>query len=558
MTATTSSAPAAAAVHTTPVLPLRTQLAFSAQAFFDAAMDLVVLVFLGKFYVDVALLPAGLLALAIAAARAFDAVIDPVMGYVTDHTRSRFGRRKPWICAGMLGSAVVFYRLLSPPAGLAQGPLVSWFLACFAGHFFCTTLVRVPKGALAAELSFDPQERVRFFGLVAVLTALGLLAGTLGPTLLQRGVGIADPRRQMSVLAALCSLGSVLSHLWLLWGVRERRDFQERGRTPLVPAVRHVLRNRPFMVMLLSTVVTAIPAAIPATLMPFFVQYVLRASTELTALLILTYLLSGFLALPFWMRMAARRGKLRVWLINGFIGVTGGALMFLPGPGDTALMFALEIYVGLQSQVFLVLASAMQADTIDYDELRSGKRREGQFGALSAIVPKFTLIPGAAIPLAILGGAGYVPNAAEQSPGVVLALRVLFALVPAAFNLLGLLIMRRYPLSEARHAEIRAAAAQHARGEAAIDPITGQHLPPPNQRPLDEATGFLLDHFSLRELRAYTRGKGPLQSVLASVTGSAVLTVVAMLLAVHSVTRLDADPGPMPSLAIVTAGAGFT
>jgi len=367
-----------------------------------------------------------------------------------------------------------------------------------------------------------------------------------------------DPRYQMQLQATWFVIAYLALNLWFLAVIKERPEFMGRGETPFVPGVRRALRNKPFRIMFVSHVITAIPIAMPATLMPFFVQYVLKISPIWTAALIVVYLASGVLCLPLWVRLARRFGKLAVWLAVSFIGVTGGGALFFVGPGDEWLLLAIEAYVGAQSQVWLFLGAAMHADVIDYDELHSGKRREAQFSALWAIIPKFALIPGAAIPLAVLGGVGYVPNQ-EQTPEVLLTMRLLFAVVPAVFNAIGLSIMWWYPLSEKKHAEVRSGIAAHAAGRVVTDPITGKRLAPPNARNVDEATGWYLDYFSARELRAYAaRGVHPLASTILWTALCAGLTVALTYVCIGSIESLQKDPGPVPSLGIVGAGVALT
>lgn len=539
-------------------LSLKTKIAFSAHGIFVASMGLVVTVFLGKFYIDVVLLPAGLYALAVTLGRSFDAIVDPFIGWMTDHTRSRWGRRKPWILTGVLGNACIFYLMLTPPPELSRSGAMWWFLTCYVTSFLFISIVAVPRAALGAEVTLDARQRVSLFAYVALFQGLGLVfAGTTYKILLS----VTESQRDlMRLQTTIYVIGYVLLNLWFLRVVRERPEFMGRGETAFVPGVRRALRNRSFVVMFTSHVVTAIPIAIPATLVPFFIQYVIRAEhpENWTVVFALAFIAPGFLALPLWLWLARRKGKLFVWLVNGFIGVTGGMALFSVGEGDLGLALGILCYVGLQSGVWTVLGNAMHADVIDYDELQTGKRREAQFSALWSIIPKFATIPGAAIPLAILGGVGYVPNQEVQPESVVLSLKVLFALVPAAFNAIGVAIMWWYPLSEANHAKIREGVARHARGEDAEDPITGRLLPPPNRRTIDEDSAWFLDFFSKRELRAYVeRGASPLLSVCAWTGGCTLLTGAATAFAIGRVPGFDRDPGPVPSLAFLVAGGAL-
>jgi GPH family glycoside/pentoside/hexuronide:cation symporter len=277
-----------------------------------------------------------------------------------------------------------------------------------------------------------------------------------------------------------------------------------------------------------------------------------------TAIYTVTYLAMGFLCVPLWVLIARWRGKLTVWMIASFIAVTGSAAFFFVGPGDSGRTLLIEFYVGSQSAAWFFLFGSMHADVVDYDELHTGKRREAQFSSLLSMVPKFALIPGAAIPLAILGAAGYVPNSLHQPEAVTFTLRILFAVVPPALNVVGLSIMYWYPLSESKHGQIREAIAQHAQGESARDPLTGKLLPPPDQRGVDESTSWFLDCFSKRELRSFLQsGRSALVSAIAQGVVFLSLMMMAFGYAVQHISRPDRDPGPLAALAIVFGGICF-
>jgi GPH family glycoside/pentoside/hexuronide:cation symporter len=542
----------------TEKLSIGTAVVFCAQSLFGAAMALVIAVYMSKFYVDVVLIPAGILAVVVAGGRAFDALTDPIMGYITDHTRTRWGRRKPWIFVGTIGNAITFYLLFAPPSSLSHNEAVGWYALLLVLNFAFYSMSLVPRQALSVELTLDTSQRHRLYGVSAAFIAAGTIVGAALPAILQGG-GVHGFRDQMRLQAGILVTGYLVLNMVLLYFIRERPGFMGRGEVPFVPGVRRALRNRPFRIMFLSHVISAVPLAIPAVLMPFFVQCVLKMDViKWTGLFTVTYLLSGFLCVPVWVAIARRLGKLAVWKVASFIAVTGCAAFYFVGPGDSGRMFLIEIYVGSQSAAWFFLFGSLHADVVDYDELQTGKRREAQFSSILSIVPKFALIPGAAIPLAVLGAVGYAPSAVQQPESVAPTLRVLFAVVPPLLNVVGLSIMWRYPLSEEKHALIRAGVARHASGAAAIDPITGRELLPPQGRDVDEATSWFLDYFSRGELQAFLRQP---RSVAISVAAWCALSLGMMTLAIVDATRHlgspDRDPGPRPVLAIVFAGMCF-
>jgi MFS family permease len=323
-----------------------------------------------------------------------------------------------------------------------------------------------------------------------------------------------------------------------------------------VPGVRRALRNRPFAILLASYVVGSIAGAIPATMMPFFNAYVIRPDdpTASLSLLLAGYFGFGFISLPMWVAVARRIGKLNAWLASFFLGISGGALMFLLGPGDLKALFVLICWAGIGFGAGLFLTPSMQADVIDYDELYTGKRREAQYTAFWSMLPKFIAIPSAAIPIAILASLGYIPNAI-QSPRVVFAIRAIFALTPATCSVLSFLIARRFPITQTIHNAILEGIEQHARGETAVDPMTGAIVPPPKPGH-DEDVGWFLDYFSSGELKRYLANGAsqPVRDVITMAAVSIGVSVLSIIYVLHRVHSLSTDPGALTSVIVVAAG----
>jgi hypothetical protein len=207
----------------------------------------------------------------------------------------------------------------------------------------------------------------------------------------------------------------------------------------------------------------------------------------------------------------------------------------------------------------MFLVPAMVADSIDYDELLTGKRREAQFGSFLGLLPKFFSIPGQAVPLAVLASVGFVPNQ-EQTPQVILCIKIIFAVFPPAFYLTALMVMMRYPISEKVHLAIREGIVAHARGESVTDPICGGLLPPAHGRSVDEDTGWLLDHFSPGELRRTLTGGASRLVVSSSLcaAGCLALSITAAWYAASTFSGLATPPGATTVVTVVVAGFALT
>jgi GPH family glycoside/pentoside/hexuronide:cation symporter len=540
-------------------LPVSLKLAYGFPSFPGGAMGLTVVVFMPAFYSDVILAPLGYIAVAIALTRSLDALTDPMMGWLSDRTKTRWGRRKPYIALGMPLMALAFYMLFVPPESLATIQAPVWY-GIFAGlGLLFLTIMGIPQAALGAELSPDYNERSSLFGYGTLFGAAGAIFGAVLPTILE-GRGM-DERAVFAFIAGFYAILFVILQTWFLIRVPERPEFAQRESNPFVPGVRRALRNRPFLILLFSGIVGAIPAAIPALLMPYYVGYVLQPEDSLrwVGTFLVLYLGTGMLFVPVWIAVARRIGKLRTLIVGSVIGIIGSVFYFFAGPGDLFFAGCIYFITGTVSTAGAVVNPAMAADVIDYDELRTGKRREAQYTAFRALIPKFVSIPGSSVPLAVLAAVGYVPNEA-QSDQVLFWIRFMYSLFPASFYLISLAIVSRYPLSEAVHVKIRQGIAALAGGESAVDPLTGNSIAPHGGDRVSEEDGWFLDYFTPGELRRMMGGHGSRLMTSVITAGGISLLVFLGAIAVALFGTIDPESrAPVTTVvAIVTAGLALT
>jgi hypothetical protein len=273
-----------------------------------------------------------------------------------------------------------------------------------------------------------------------------------------------------------------------------------------------VLRNRPFRI-LLAVIWSASHRGDPGIFLPYYLQYVLGIENWLQSqgFLLVAYFGSGLLSVPGAAPGAPLRQARRLVLAL-LIGGSRSDLYFLPRSRRATRARPLCVILVWAGAGFGadVPAPGHAGRRDRPDELYTGKRREAQYGALWGIATKFAVIPGAAIPLAALASAGFVPNE-EQSETVVETIRGIYGLLPAGIAFAAMYVSKRFPITEAIHRAVLEGVAAHARGESAVDPLTGKSLPPPSGRGLDEDTGWFLDHFTPGELRAGCCAAGDLE-----------------------------------------------
>jgi GPH family glycoside/pentoside/hexuronide:cation symporter len=230
--------------------------------------------------------------------------------------------------------------------------------------------------------------------------------------------------------------------------------------------------------LLIAYTVSAIGNNLPATLILFYVEYVLQS--QLADFFLMLYFVTGILFLPGWIFISRRTGKKAAWLASMAVNTGAFIGVFFLGPGDDLVYGILVFLSGIGFGATLAIPSAIQADVIDYDELLTGERREGQYIGLWSIAKKFAAAIGIGAGLSILGMAGYTPNA-EQPIEVLTTLRVLYALIPSICNMVAIAIAIAYPISGQIHMDIRKAIEQRQAGVAVANPLMPAQMLGENQ-----------------------------------------------------------------------------
>jgi GPH family glycoside/pentoside/hexuronide:cation symporter len=459
----------AAAPHSGHV-PFLKKLAYGSPAFALAVVGIPIYVYLPKFYTDTVGIEITALGTILASVRIFDALTDPLMGYLSDRTATRFGRRRPFIAVGAVFVALFIFLLFNPPEATPLFETV-WFGVCIYALFLFWTVVTVPYESLGPEITFDYNERNSLFAMRDGLLIAGTLAAAASPAAVQAGFALAPDaageRAKFFYIALIYAPLVVGSAWWCTLAVRELPQ-REKASAGIWRGLRLTFRNRPFVILLSAYTISAIGNNLPATLILYYVQYVLVSPRA--DLFLLLYFATGILFLPGWVFLARRIGKKPAWLLS--IAVNTGAFIgvFFLGPGQESIYGVLVVLSGIGLGATLALPSSIQADVIDYDELITGERREGRYIGLWSIAKKMAAAVGVGAGLSILGLVGYVPNA-NQPEEVILALRVLYALVPSVCNLIALAIAFAYPISETRHQRILEAIGHRKKGQTVEDPL---------------------------------------------------------------------------------------
>jgi GPH family glycoside/pentoside/hexuronide:cation symporter len=454
--------------HIKPVSMYK-KIAYATPAFALAVVGIPIYVYIPKFYTDVVGINITVLGYLLFSVRIFDAFTDPALGYLSDKTKTPFGRRRPYIAVGSIFIAVALFLLFNPPAGSSSFETV-WFGICIYALFLFWTAVVVPFESLGPEITLDYHERTSLFGWRDGFLIAGTLVAASSPAIVQWVMELPDgdtgERLKFFWLAAVYG-PLVIGSCWLcVLAIKEKDHVAPKAK--LWSGLRDTLRNRPFVILLVSYTISAIGNNLPATLILFYVQYVLKS--DLADFFLVLYFVTGIVFLPGWIMLSRRTGKKKAWLASMVINTGAFMGVFFLGPGDAAIYAVLVVLSGIGFGATLAIPSAIQADVIDYDELLTGERREGQYIGLWSVAKKLAAALGVGVGLAALGMAGYTPNV-EQSQQVQFTLRLMYALVPSTCNILAFLIAMAYPIDSQVHKNIRNAIKDRQNGKPVLNPL---------------------------------------------------------------------------------------
>lgn len=410
-----------------------------------------VMVFIPRFYASdmgVSLATVGTILFVV---RVFDVITDPFMGYLSDHTRSRFGRRRPWILAATPILMLSIYQLFMPPPGAGALHMLVWSMALSIG----TTMMLIPYYAWGAELTTDYNERSRVTGARAQAGMLGSLSAQLVPALALILFGIGGSSAVLQIVGTTMLVVMPISVLLTLWGTPEAR-VEKRSTLPVVQGLKLMWQNRPFKQLVVAFMIGSLGLNVTTPLYLFFVADVLGAE-DMAIFMLAFFYLTSFAAVPFWVWFSRRIGKHRAYIISFVMVACAHPFYLLLGEGDFWWMLPVTLTTGFAAGGFAAtLPNSMKADVIDLDTAASSENRAALFFSAWSFAQKATSSLGAVIAMFGLALFGFdAAQGANNGPDELFGLRFLFSTFPSLFFLLGAAIVWNYPITEARHAEIR-------------------------------------------------------------------------------------------------------
>lgn len=409
--------------------------------------------FFAIFLTDVVGILPRVAAAAIFIGRTWDYINDPIIGHISDRTRTRWGRRRPFLIFGALPFAMVFTLLWWRPPFESSLLLAIYYAAVYVLFDAAATFVYMPYFALTPELTNDYDERT---ALTTTRMFFSIFGGLVAFTLPVVIVGGFNPQNAGRVLlmGATFGLVSALPLLLVFFGTRERQEFMQQEQPSVRQSIKAAWKNRPFVFGLGIYLFTWVSVSLLETILLFFIKYVVQREPE-SDLIMATIFVTAILVLPLWEWISRRLNKRLAYIAGiAFWAVVQLVLVTLSPSSSMTLLLSLCVLAGIGVSAAHVLPWSIIPDAIEWGEWQTGERHEGMFYSLITLAQK--IASSVAIPLAllVLDFTGYIPNSAVQPGSAVNGIRIVAGPIPAALLCLGILFASLYPLGRESYTEL--------------------------------------------------------------------------------------------------------
>lgn len=391
-------------------------------------------------------------------ARLTDVVTDPLIGYLSDRTRTRFGKRKPWLAAGTVVMMFSAWQLFAPSGTVDNWHLLIWSVLLWLGW----TMINIPYFAWGAELSEDYNERTRITGWRQFFGYLGNVSVLLAPTLSGELFGYGSlPKEGLTIVGfmALILLPTLMA--LALWRVPEPTKHRTTEAS-LLKSSGQMFSNGSFMLLFTGFLMLSMGTTWASSMFMMLATFVVNVESGIQAILLGFYIIQ-LLSLPIWLQVSYRIGKKETWLLGAATYCLASPGYMLLGSGDVVeLCIVLALY-GVAGGNFAAISLSMKADVIDVAAMRTGNHVAGSYMAVWSLGTKLfqAIAIGAALP--VLALSGFDPKG-ENGPSELLALSLNITVVPMILYGSAVFVIWRYPLSAERLVSLRSAfARRHAR-----------------------------------------------------------------------------------------------
>jgi GPH family glycoside/pentoside/hexuronide:cation symporter len=419
------------------------------------------------FLIDVVGITASIAAIAIFVGRTWDYINDPLIGHISDRTRTRWGRRRPFLLFAALPLALVFTLLWWHPPLTNEIALAIYYAAAYVLFDAVATFAYMPYFALTPELTPDYDERTALTTTRMFFSIFGSLVAFTVPLMIVGGFNPQNASR-VTLMGLSFGLASAIPLLLAFFGTRERPEFMQQEQPSLRQSAQAAWGNRPFIFGLFIYLFTWVSVSILSAILLFFIKYVVQREAQ-SDLIMATIFVVAIFALPLWEWTSRRLNKRLAYMAGiAFWAVVQLVLVTLGPSSSLNLLLFLCVLAGIGISAAHVLPWSIIPDAIEWGEWKTGKRHEGMFYSLITLAQKIATSVAVPLALVVLDVTGYIPNSTAQPASAVNGIRIVAGPIPAVLLCIGILFAALYPLGREGYTQI-AQGLEAQRGQAATE-----------------------------------------------------------------------------------------
>ena len=409
--------------------------------------------FLLNYYTDVAGISVAAAGTMLAVVRIYDAVMDVVAGRVIDRTSTRWGRFRPFLLWGAIPLMLLSVAVFAVPGSWSATEKLIYAYVTYALLGTAYYFVNIPYGSLATVMTQQPRERARIGASRTIMASMTFvfLALVLGPVV--RKLSGAELQAQLTQFTLILATAGLVLYFICFKSTREvvKRDVESPA---LKDSVGTLFTNRPLMMLCVVALCVLIGYfALTASAM-YYARYVLGDAKLFVTMIVIIALIGTLIAAPLVPMLVGRFGKKNAFLLGLGLGAAGFTSLFLTSAATIGMVYFSLGLGAVGVMMSMTVMWALEADTVEYGEWKTGIRIEGLTYSFFSFTRKCGQALGGSIPAFLLAGSGYIPNAATQSESALQSIQQGIALVPATAFALAFILMLFYPLTDKRHAEL--------------------------------------------------------------------------------------------------------
>lgn len=412
------------------------------------------ILFLLNYYTDVVGIPLVAAGMMLAIVRVLDAFTDIIAGYLIDRTNTRWGRFRPFILWGAVPLLALNFAVFSVPINWSVSEKLIYAYVTYFLLGMAYSLINISYGSLATAMTQDPRERAslgvsRMFMSVCTFSFLTMVIGPMMTE--QKGESL---QQMLSAITLIMIIAGSILYMICFKNTEEiiERKIEHKKINEIIETL---IKNRPLQILCISVLCMLLGYSASGASLVYFAKVATFNIKDFFIALGIINLITALALVPTIPRVTQIIGKKNIFLTGLAVSIIGYLLLFLAPHGNIILIYCAFTLIAIGVKTSMSIAWALEADTVEYGEWRTGARIEGMTYSFFSLMRKLGYSIGGSLPAFILAFYGYTPNIEKQDQIVTLGIQQAVALVPAAFFGIAFVVMLiYYPLTDKRLSEI--------------------------------------------------------------------------------------------------------